>query len=520
VTRLRSFLAPVAAGIFLWALFVPSTDPATERLIFDWRLSAIVPLLAGIVAARALWRRPGRIGPWLLAVLVLAAALLQFVAAVVSSALDRPLDLYFDLRHVPSLVGLFTQAEGAWAAAGIFALAAVALSAVLCTVAGSIGAWQRVLTTRARATTVLIVTLAIFALGMHGEAAVSFAATDDLADQGARLARATAILYGLDHRYDAALQAPEPPGDLAALAGRDVYLIFIESYGAATLDEPDFAAALAPALQDFADAAGRAGYGMRSSRLVSPVFGAGSWLAHGTLASGLKLDPFLDELLIHSRRQPLGRRLAAAGHRTIAVMPGIKKPWPEAAFWGFEQTYFARDLGYGGPAFGWFDIPDQYTLARFATAELAPGHPPLFAEIVLVSSHTPFAPVPPFLAGWDGADMSALAEAQRPAPDWTNLEQPYLESIAYDLRTLADWLARLPGNGLVIVLGDHQPPGLVSGATSPWTVPIHVLSRDPALLAPFTRRGYVAGMVPPRRGEVKGMESFLGEFLAAFSTGS
>ncbi len=36
-------------------------------------------------------------------------------------------------------------------------------------------------------------------------------------------------------------------------------------------------------------------------------------------------------------------------------MPGIKKPWPEGAFLGFERDYFAADLGYHGPPFGWFD---------------------------------------------------------------------------------------------------------------------------------------------------------------------
>jgi hypothetical protein len=48
-------------------------------------------------------------------------------------------------------------------------------------------------------------------------------------------------------------------------------------------------------------------------------------------------------------------------------------------------------------------------------------------------------------------------------------------------------------------------------------VPVHVLSRDPALVAPFARAGYVAGALPPAQGMVKGMESFLGDFLADFS---
>jgi hypothetical protein len=361
----------------------------------------------------------------------------------------------------------------------------------------------------------------------HGEGGkvLSFAATDTIAEQGARLARAAAVMGGFDHRYDAALAQPEPQGDLAALAGRDVFLVFVESYGAAVLDEPAYRAAVAPALEDFAAAARKAGYGIRSSRLVSPVFGGGSWLAHGTLASGLKLDPFLDRLLIETPRHTLGRDFAAAGHHPVAVMPGIKKPWPEARFWGFERTYFAPDLAYSGPEFGWFDIPDQFTLARFAERELGPGHAPLFAEIVLVSSHTPFAPVPPYVADWrDAGPYKSVSQAEwrriYREPDWAHLDRPYVASIVYDLQTLSGWLAQVPGDGLVIILGDHQPPGIVSGATSPWTVPVHVLSRDPALLAPFARQGYTEGALPPHAGEVKGMESFLGEFLADFSTRS
>ena len=39
-------------------------------------------------------------------------------------------------------------------------------------------------------------------------------------------------------------------------------------------------------------------------------------------------------------------------------------------------------------------MPDQYTLAAFQRLELTPGHKPVMAEIDLVSSHTPWAPLP------------------------------------------------------------------------------------------------------------------------------
>jgi len=519
----RAGLAAAASSVLLWVLFLPAADFERERLALEWRPSALVLLLAAGLGALALWRvRLGWTARLALAAVLLAAALLQAAQALVLSLLDRPLDLYFDLAHVPSLVGLAAASLGPWQAAGALVFAALAAAALVAAVAWAILAWQDVLAQRRRA--VVVLAIAALALGQGaGHGLVSFAAADAIADQGRRLAHAGAVLTGLDHSYDAALQAPEPSGDLAALAGRDVFLVFVESYGTAALDEPGLRERVAPALAEFAAAIRHAGYGMVSSRLVSPVFGAGSWLAHGTIESGLKLDPFLDQLLTRSGRATLARDLAVSGHHTVAVMPGIKKPWPESASWGFQRTLFARDLRYDGPAFGWFDIPDQYTLARFTERELGPGHAPLFAEIVLVSSHTPFAPVPPYVADWRGDDpYRGLAQDEwrriYAEPDWAHLERPYLSSIEYDLKTLAGWLAALPGDGLVIILGDHQPPGIVSGASSPWTVPIHVLSRDPALIAPFARQGYVEGALPPRDSHVKGMESFLGDFLAGFST--
>ena len=39
-------------------------------------------------------------------------------------------------------------------------------------------------------------------------------------------------------------------------------------------------------------------------------------------------------------------------------------------------------------------MPDQYTLSAFQRYEPAPGHAPVMAEIPLVSSHAPWAPLP------------------------------------------------------------------------------------------------------------------------------
>ena len=51
-----------------------------------------------------------------------------------------------------------------------------------------------------------------------------------------------------------------------------------------------------------------------------------------------------------------------------------------------------------------------------------------------------------------------------------------------------------------------------------WAVPVHVISRDPSLIAPFVARGYAPGMIPGQA--LAPMETFLVDFLRDFSAGA
>jgi hypothetical protein len=514
--------------VLIWALFLPGISAGDHHLLLDFRpplvLLALLALLGLMgLARRQLWASLR----WLFAALLLILAGLQFADAAVERLLDRPFDAYFDLRHVPNLLGLYLNAAGPGRGGLVIAGAAIALVVIFVLLAYAIASIELAAKRPQVALASILASIAGFALfavpPSLGGSWVNASAATAAWQQASAAGRAFAVIHGLDKRYDTALTTPQPAlGPLPGLKGRDVYLVFIESYGSVVLDDPIYHAALAPALQGFATTAGDAGYHLVSSRLVSPTYGGGSWLAHGSIASGLKLDSLLAELIVNSDRKSLPRYLSAAGYRTVEIMPGIKKPNPEAAFWGFDAHYYARELAYAGPEFGWFDIPDQYTLAQFSARELGPAHGPLFAQLVLVSSHTPFAPVPPYLDDW--RDVGAYDTIKRDEwariyapPDWNNLDRPYLDSIAYDLKVLGSWLAGLDKDALVIILGDHQPPDLTRGADKAWTVPIHVLSRDPDLVRPFENSGYVAGDEPPPRDDAEGMEKFLAEFLTDFA---
>jgi hypothetical protein len=525
----RAALALVASAVFLCSLFLPARDDDNLSFFLDWRPEIEPLLIIGALAALALaGRRLSAPLRWTAAILIFIAALLQFGDAAVLGVFDRELDLYFDLPHVPQLLALFYQAAGFWRGVAVIAAAGLGVLALVTLIAAVLAAIERAMKPPRFAAACLgsVVALAATApIGWFatGESMLGERTLPVIGRQAARLYRAYAVMHGLDDRYAEALAAPQPPaGALPGLKRRDVYIVFFESYGTVALDDPRYARTIGPALQDFAATVSAAGWHLRSGRIVSPTFGGGSWLAHGTIDAGLRLDALLTRLIVDSPRQTLPRYMAAAGYRSIEIMPGVKSPEPEHGFWGFDKSYYAVDLGYQGPPFGWFDIPDQYTLRRLGEIENRAGRRPLFAQIVLVSSHTPFVPVPPYVADWRAGDLYRDIPQDQwdriyAPPDWSRLEAPYADSVVYDLKTLAAWLAQLDGDALVVILGDHQPPGFISGEKQPWTVPIHVVSRDADLLRPFAALGYVDGALPPRGGEVKGMESFLGDFLRGYA---
>src|SRR5262249_9597228 len=233
------------------------------------------------VASSARPRLAAARGPALaLAALVVAAALLNLAGAATPSLLGRDLNLYWDLRHLPSLLGLARESAGVWRGAVATALL---LGALILVGAAAYWIWRKVLVVLAdrRAGTGAAVFLAI-ALCLT---AVLPAAERPLATRFGDTILRHAI--ALDRSWRGAedvggpIPGPAPSGsDLAALKRRDVYLVYIESYGTTVFDTPEFAAALHESLAGFADAVQRSGYTIASNRVVSPTFGGGSWLAH------------------------------------------------------------------------------------------------------------------------------------------------------------------------------------------------------------------------------------------------
>ena len=122
---------------------------------------------------------------------------------------------------------------------------------------------------------------------------------------------------------------------------------------------------------ELAQAIAASGRGVVSARVRSPTFGGASWLAHAALLAGLDTgDPAQHDLLLASQRPTLVRHFARHGYRTVGWMPGLKRAWPEGAFYGFDRLADDAGIGYLGPDFGFWRIPDQAAMALLHAQEL------------------------------------------------------------------------------------------------------------------------------------------------------
>ncbi|WP_243742021.1 CDP-alcohol phosphatidyltransferase family protein [Actinomycetospora succinea] len=316
---------------------------------------------------------------------------------------------------------------------------------------------------------------------------------------------------------------------LTALRGRDVVVAVVESYGMSALDDPGLAGPVRAVVDDGERRLGAVGYSARTGMLTSPVAGGGSWLAHATLLSGLWIDGEQRHTdLVSSDRLTLTRAFHQAGWRTVTVQPGTTGPWPEAAFFGLDRAYTHDDLGYRGPRFSWSPMPDQYLFSAFDRLERGPGAPPTMAELVLTSSHGPWAPLPRTVPPDQVGDGSVFGPEEPQHSFQSILTTPtpqvrddYRRSIEYSLKTLYDWTerqavqdpARAP---VLVVFGDHQASPVVTGPTPDRRIPISIVSRDPAVLDAVSGWGWADGLTPDPTTPVWRMDAFRDRFLDAY----
>lgn len=307
---------------------------------------------------------------------------------------------------------------------------------------------------------------------------------------------------------------------LTALHGKDVLVVFVESYGRVAVSDPRIAKGVIPVLSSGEDSLADKGFGARSGWLTSPTFGAGSWLAHATLQSGLWIDSDRRYAqLLAADRMTLTSAFGDAGWRTGFVLPAVEEAWPQGrGFYGFDRLYPAPDLGYRGPSLGWGGVPDQYTLS-WTGREALSGDEPVMAEVDLVSSHNPWPQPPPVVppdSVGDGSVYACMPGCGSDGPQ--DVRSRYAASIGYSLESVISFVGSHPDPDLVVLLvGDHQPWSYVSGEDASHDVPVTLVAGDPTVLERTSGWGWTPGLVPAPDAPVWRMDTFRDRFLQAFS---
>jgi phosphoglycerol transferase MdoB-like AlkP superfamily enzyme len=508
-----------------------------------WNLQVLMTLPIEVpLAALGLLLLPRRMAKVLALLVTLTAFCLVFLKVAdigVLSAFQRRFNPYLDIKMIRDGWNILSGSVGIAGAGGAVALLLVGLAMAI-----SLFWWACICLTRLdvsvrRASVALFATilaggLLLLAVGSIAGAR-SFADAEVVPYLGARLSLVASSVADIRAFEGELVKAQtKMPADGSSsrrfehIKGRDVILVFVESYGRSAVEDPRYAGLIRPRLDDLEQRLRQAGLASASGWAHSPTVGGLSWLAHGTLLSGLWIDSQARyDLLMESDRPSLNRLFHEAGWRTAAVMPAITMDWPEAAYYGYDQILAARDLGYRGKPFNWITMPDQYTLSAFERLARKPANDasrPLMAEIALISSHAPWTPVPKMI-DWDtvgdGTAFNEQAESGDPPTvvwaDHDRVRRQYVQTIDYALEALGDYMVHDGRDAVFVVLGDHQPAAIVTGPNASRSVPVHIVSRDGALVDRFIADGFSAGMTPSPHGAEPGMDVLRELLIREFS---
>ncbi|MFE0354445.1 sulfatase [Streptomyces nigra] len=523
----------LAAVLVFVVLLVPNRlDQLTVQSFLRLPVEAIV--LAAVLPV--LPSRARRITAAVLGVFVGLTAVLKCLDMGFRETLARPFDLVFDWVLLADAADFLKDSLGrtgeVLAVIGVIlaTVALLVLSALAMTRLANVLARHRPLALRT--TLVLgVVWILCFTLGVQSGGGLT------LATKGYTQYLSNRVQYVRDGLGDAevfekqlAVDAyAKTPSDqlLTGLRGKDVMFTFIESYGRVAIDDPKMGPKIDATLREGDARLKAAGFSARSGWLKSPVTGAGSWLAHSTFLSGLWVkNQQRYRTLTTSDRPTLTSYFQKTGAwRTVGIVPGVRKAWPEGDYFGLDHIYDSEHLGYQGPYFSWSPVPDQFSLEAFQRLEHGKkDRDPIMAEIILASSHNPWSPIPRML-DWDELDDGSVfdgieKEGTDPTQVWKKPERvrtEYRRAIEYSVQSLTEWVERYGTDDTVLVfLGDHQPVPTVTGGDTDKDVPITIVARDPKVLERVEGWNWTPGLKPADDAPEWGMDRFRDRFLEAY----
>lgn len=523
----------VLAGVLvLFALVVPNRLDRLSVAAF-LRIPAEGVLLAALLLA--LPPRPRRITAYTVGALLGLLTVLKFVDMGFYSVLVRPFDLVLDWSLFGNAADWMRESFGrtgeVLALIAVVALVVALLVLMTLAVARLTDVMVRHRPVASRTVLVLgtawitCVTLGVQVTGVPVAAQTDARIVQNRVKQ-VRAGLHDGEVFERQAKVDAFADTP-PDQLLTGLRGKDVLFTFIESYGRTAIDDPAMSRQIDAALTQGNTRLESAGFSSRSGWLRSPVTGAGSWLAHSTFLSGLWIkNQQRYRSLTTSDRSTLTSYFRKTGAwRTVGIVPGVRRAWPEGKFFGLDHIYDSEHLGYHGPYFSWTPVPDQFSLEAFERLEHGKkDRGPMMAEIILASSHNPWAPVAHMIDWNDLGDGSVFEQIKKEGKDpkevWKNPESvrtEYRRAIEYSLHSLTEYVEKYGDKNTVLVfLGDHQPVPTVTAGSTSRDVPVTIVAHDPKVLDRVSDWGWTDGLKPADNAPEWRMDTFRDRFLTAF----
>ncbi|MFG3661108.1 CDP-alcohol phosphatidyltransferase [Streptomyces sp. NPDC047706] len=531
---LRHTATTLAAALVLCALLLPNTvHTVTPGKFFRIPVEAII----GAAVLLALPRRPRLVAAVAGGLSLAALTVLNLLDMGFYEYLGRGFNLVLDWGLLDDAQAYMEDAMGG-AGATALAIGAVVLAVLLFAVTTLATVRLSNVLARHRAVAVRSTLAAAVAWTLASTLGLQVGTLPLATDHASVLVEVQARRVQTTLRDEAAFEREArtdvfggTPGEqlVPDLRGKDVLFAFIESYGRSAIEDPLIAPGVRRTLDSGTDSLAKAGFASKSGWLTSATYGGSSWLGHSTFLSGLWIDSQQRYRTVTSGDHlTLTKAFQKTGDwQTLGVMPGVRKGWPEAKFYGLDNVYDAFELGYKGPKFSWSTMPDQYTLEAFQRLEHGRERDkPLMAEIILTSSHQPWSPLPKMVDWEDLGDGSLFGPIQRAGTDPTEViadstrsKEEYGKSVQYSVSSLTQWLERYGTKDTVLVfLGDHQPIARVSGHRASRDVPVSIVAKDPEVLDRIAGWGWTDGLRPAPDAPVWRMSDFRDRFLTAYGS--
>jgi phosphatidylglycerophosphate synthase len=276
----------VLAGLLLFLALLAPAEAAEVHPAAFLRLpvEALVGIVVVLLVPRTALRPVALAGGLALGLLTVA----KVANAGFMLALARPVHPLTDWALLDDAVGFLRSSIGPVPTVMAVIAAVLALAAAVVLIALAALRLARVVDDRRRAATRAVAVLApvwiaCALLGAHLVPGIPIASgsTATLAYQLGAQARADArdrtafaAQVGAGASRDAAATA-----DLAGLRGKDVVLVFLESYGRSAVEDPTFAPQIDAVLDQGTRRLAASGFAARSGYLTSSTSGGGSWLA-------------------------------------------------------------------------------------------------------------------------------------------------------------------------------------------------------------------------------------------------